>query len=101
MAAPGLLTALARIVPGSYFNTLTGAYRRRSRLTILVSGGAAVFPGNGAYGGQQLGDIVGNLRVDQAWGGAQIMGALHELNPTYYSGDVERRSFDPQRRQPW
>jgi hypothetical protein len=26
------------------------------------------------------------LRVDQAWGSAQIMGALHQVNATYYSG---------------
>jgi hypothetical protein len=29
--------------------------------------------------------LVANLRVDQAWGGAQIMGALHEVNANYYS----------------
>ena len=29
------------------------------------------------YGGQTAPDIVGNIRVDQAWGSAQIMGALH------------------------
>jgi hypothetical protein len=46
--------------------------------------GGALFPGVGAYGGMQTPDIVANLRVDQAWGGAQIMGALHEVNATYY-----------------
>jgi hypothetical protein len=39
----------------------------------------------GAYGGNNVPDIVGNLRVDQAWGSAQIMGALHEVNTNYYS----------------
>ena len=29
-------------------------------------------------------DTVANLRVDQAWGGAQVMGALHEVNASYY-----------------
>ena len=33
----------------------------------------------------QATDFVANLRVDQAWGGAQIMGAAHEVNATYYS----------------
>ena len=28
-------------------------------------------------------DIVGNLRVDQAWGSAQIMGGLHNSVPRY------------------
>ena len=31
------------------------------------------------YGNQQAPDIVGNLRIDQAWGSAQIMGAYHQL----------------------
>jgi hypothetical protein len=36
--------------------------------------------------GQQWPNIVGNLRVDQAWGSAQIMGALHEVAGRYYQG---------------
>jgi hypothetical protein len=56
----------------------------------IVAGTAAggcgsVLPGNGAYGGMQTPDLVANLRVDQAWGGAQVMGALHEVNASYYS----------------
>jgi hypothetical protein len=31
-------------------------------------------------------DLAGNIRVDQAWGSAQIMGALHNLSAGYYSG---------------
>ena len=31
------------------------------------------------YGGQQVPDIVGNLRVDQAWGSAQVSGVLHQI----------------------
>ena len=38
-----------------------------------------------AYGGFQAPDIVGNLRVDQAWGSAQVMGALHQVNGLYYA----------------
>ncbi len=53
-----------------------------------VAGGGALFPGNGAYGGMQSTDVVANLRVDQAWGGAQIMGAAHEVNATYYGTGV-------------
>jgi hypothetical protein len=33
----------------------------------------------GGYGGVEWPDIVGNLRVDQAWGSAQVMGAVHQL----------------------
>ncbi len=36
------------------------------------------------YGGWQSPDVVANLRVDQAWGSAQVMGALHEVNAGYY-----------------
>jgi hypothetical protein len=35
--------------------------------------------------GQKVPDIVGNIRVDQAWGSAQIMGALHQVSARYYS----------------
>jgi hypothetical protein len=62
------------IVPGSFITAGT-----------VIAGGAGIFPGNGAYGGEQMPDVVGNLRLDQAWGGAQVMGALHEVNATYYS----------------
>ena len=31
------------------------------------------------YGGFQAPDVVANLRVDQAWGSAQIMGAIHDV----------------------
>ena len=55
----------------------------------LVAGGAAsvasaVF-NTGGYGGFQAPDLVANLRIDQAWGSAQIMGALHEVNAAYYN----------------
>jgi hypothetical protein len=52
---------------------------------VGVAGASALFPGVGAYGGMQATDTVANLRVDQAWGGAQVMGALHEVNASYYS----------------
>lgn len=44
--------------------------------------------GFGCYGGWQVPDVVGNLRVDQAWGSAQIMGALHQVNAGYYSNSA-------------
>jgi hypothetical protein len=34
--------------------------------------------------GTQYPDIVGNIRIDQAWGGAQIMGAIHNATGQYY-----------------
>jgi len=73
------------IVPGSFFNALTTNAVTAAGVAAQVSGGAALFPGAGAYGGQQTPDFVANLRVDQAWGGAQVMGAVHQVNATYYS----------------
>ena len=35
--------------------------------------------------GSKVPDIVGNIRVDQAWGSAQIMGALHLNSARYYT----------------
>jgi len=29
-------------------------------------------------------DILGNLRIDQAWGSAQVMGGIHDASATYY-----------------
>jgi hypothetical protein len=53
--------------------------------TTPLTGGAGFAPGAGTYGGFQMPDIVANLRVDQAWGSAQIMGALHQVNAAYYT----------------
>jgi hypothetical protein len=53
--------------------------------SIGVAGATSLFPGNGAYGGFQAPDVVANLRVDQVWGGAQIMGAAHQVNANYYT----------------
>jgi hypothetical protein len=33
-------------------------------------------------------DVVGNIRLGQSWGGAQIMGAIHDVSATYYNGIV-------------
>ncbi len=42
----------------------------------------------GDYAGTQAPDIVGSLRVDQAWGTAQIAGALHQLRANFYGNDT-------------
>jgi Porin subfamily len=42
----------------------------------------------GCYGGWQTPDVVANLRVDQAWGSAQIGGAWHQVNASYYANSV-------------
>ena len=45
------------------------AYNRRQ------SGGSFI-----TYSGQRVPDVVGNLRVDQAWGSAQLSGAVHQMH---------------------
>ncbi|MEW5422010.1 porin [Amorphus sp. 3PC139-8] len=35
------------------------------------------------YGGTKYPDLVANMRVDQGWGSAQLMGALHQVWPGY------------------
>ncbi|MFZ3310227.1 MAG: porin [Xanthobacteraceae bacterium] len=53
--------------------------------TVAVTTAAEASAG---YGGNQAPDIVANLRLDQTWGSAQVMGALHELNALYYDNAV-------------
>ncbi|MEW5422011.1 porin [Amorphus sp. 3PC139-8] len=36
-----------------------------------------------SYGGAKYPDLVANIRIDQGWGSAQIMGALHQVWPAY------------------
>ncbi len=38
------------------------------------------------YGRQDMPDIVANLRVDQGWGSAQVMGALRQIRDYGYAG---------------
>jgi len=76
------LAAGGTIIPGSYPCALTATAPAAG---TAVGGCASLFPGTGAYGGMQAPDVVANLRVDQAWGGAQVMGAAHMVNATYYS----------------
>jgi hypothetical protein len=69
------------------------------RTTAVINGGASsmfVFATGSTTAGNlgiqpassaeanQWPDIVANLRVDQTWGSAQIMGAIHDVAATYY-----------------
>src|SRR5262249_51057288 len=61
----------------------------RTSVYNLGATGAAITAVNGiglsgnAYAGVRAPDVVGNIRVDQAWGLFQISGALHEVNGSY------------------
>ena len=64
--------------------TLAAEMRRMTQSSTTARQLPALVRPAPAYGGFQAPDVVANLRVDQAWGSAQIMGALHQVNPLYY-----------------
>jgi hypothetical protein len=76
-------TLIGLTVGGTAFTTgiatLFGAAAPSTNGTLT----GIVNPTNG-YGGVQSPDIVGNIRIDQTWGSAQIMAAAHEVNAEYY-----------------
>ena len=76
-----------------------------SNSPTAIAGVAGFAPGAGAYGGFQAPDIVANLRVDQAWGSAQVMAAWHQVNANYYtttgSGAPNRTSGHPDDKSGW
>ena len=57
-------------------------FNRTSVYNTSVGITAAGISGN-AYDGVHMPDIVGNVRVDQAWGLLQISGAVHEVGGSY------------------
>jgi Porin subfamily len=70
--------------------TISAEQRRTSQIIDVTNGATAttlvgLITDTSGYGGIQSPDIVGNIRIDQTWGSAQIMGALHEVNAPYYS----------------
>ncbi|MXN67266.1 porin [Stappia sp. GBMRC 2046] len=51
-----------------------------SSLTFVTANSTVVgLNVSNGYGGHRMPDFVANLRVDQGWGSAQIMGALHQV----------------------
>src|ERR1700753_2745835 len=55
----------------------------RTPLYNLALGVGATGLGTNAYGGFVAPDLVGNVRIDQAWGLFQLSGALHTVNASY------------------
>jgi hypothetical protein len=55
----------------------------RTALWNIANGVGATGAGVNAYGGTHAPDIVGRIRVDQAWGLFQISGAAHLVNASY------------------
>jgi hypothetical protein len=64
-----------------YYNAqLNGA-----QTTITAGGAFTTTAAPNHYANNNVPDIVGNLRVDQAWGSAQVMAALHQVRADYYT----------------
>jgi hypothetical protein len=61
--------------------SLEDASTRRTRIYDAAGGG-------NNYGGAGWPDVAANLRVDQAWGSAQVMGAIHQVKAGYYTPAV-------------
>jgi len=57
----------------------------RTALYNLSTGLGGNGLGTTAYGGFVVPDVVGNIRVDQAWGLFQVSAAAHSVNPSYNS----------------
>jgi hypothetical protein len=57
-------------------------FNRTAVLNLGVAG-SATGAGANAYGGSHVPDIVGNIRVDQAWGLFQVSGMAHLVNASY------------------
>jgi hypothetical protein len=58
-----------------------------------IPGGNA--PAYGDYAAQRIPDIVGNLRVDQPWGSAQLSAAFHEVRGSYVGANTIANPVGP------
>jgi Porin subfamily len=66
--------------------------------SISFTGGCVALytPSGCSYGGAAVPDIVGNVRVDQAWGLFQLSGAIHDDHAGYFAGsNVQTSAISP------
>lgn len=68
-------------VEDPYYRRIPGILNNNNWLATAGTGVAS----RSGYGGTAAPDIVGNLRVDQAWGSAQVMAAAHQVRGAYYT----------------
>jgi Porin subfamily len=68
-------------------NTLVPSTANTASCALAIYGAASSNCTNlgTAYGGAQLPDLVANVRIDQAWGVFQVSGAIHDVDPGYWS----------------
>jgi hypothetical protein len=77
----GVSASIAAEQPANKRRTLNIVDADGAPTNFAIAGGP---PNN--YAKLDVPDIVANLRVDQAWGSAQVMGVLHQVNAGYYGG---------------
>ena len=68
-----------------------GNKRRRAMVDAVAATNVFQVAGAGPVtdqGGTRLPDLTANIKISQAWGTAQISGALHDLNPQYVGANV-------------
>jgi hypothetical protein len=71
----------AGLVTAGYFSPSTTVNIGNNVLVVPVAISDSGFGAN-FYSGQYMPDFIANLRVDQAWGDAQISGAVHQIKTT-------------------
>jgi len=75
--------------PGPQSSTPLGYYGCATGLGTTDTGGATTVGCTvGDYAAQQIPDIVANVRVDQAWGSAQVSAALHQVRGDFYGANT-------------
>jgi Porin subfamily len=71
-----------------------GAINARGIQTIAGSVFSPMVTPTSFQEGEKWPDIVGNIRLDAPWGGAQIMGAIHDASGQYYTSIVNSSTTD-------
>ena len=89
----GLTVAYYTAMLGNGFSATFGVEDTNSTRRAGIANADVTAPAFGtaytnAYGSTDIPDIVGNLRVDQAWGYASLTGVAHEVRAAYYGTAV-------------
>jgi hypothetical protein len=88
-AGAGILLFAYTAQFGNGFSASISAEDTEARRVSSAAGILGATAGNDqGYAGRRWPDVVGNLRIDQAWGSAQVMGAIHNVNAGYYAPTV-------------
>jgi Porin subfamily len=72
------------------YNTSTPGFGASAAATATAQANwpAGVY-GTNSYAGVEVPDIIGKIRVDQAWGLFQVSAAAHQLRASYYTPSLE------------